>query len=100
MLKISVIDRPRQRELVLEGMLIFPWAAELRNICEKSAADLGDRELVIEVRSLTAISQEGENVLLELMNKGVRFRSSGSFTRHVMEQLARRAEQKVQQAKR
>jgi hypothetical protein len=33
-LKISVIDTSRQRNLVVEGKLIFPWAAELKNACE------------------------------------------------------------------
>ena len=91
MLKISLIDNARQRRLVVEGKLIAPWAAELRSACEKARADLDGRELVIEMKHVTAISLEGENVILELINAGIKFRCDGVFTKHVVKQLTRRA---------
>lgn len=91
MLKISVIDTARQRRLVVEGKLIAPWAAVLRNACEKARADLAGRELIIELKHVTAISHEGENVILELINGGTKFRSDGVFTKHVVKELTRRA---------
>ena len=96
MLKISVIDNRTQRRLILEGKLISPWTTELRTFCEKLRADLDERELVINIRHLTAISQEGENLLLELMKQGVTFRSQGLFTKHVLSQLARRLRKNTQ----
>ena len=93
MLKISIVEHRSQRRLVLEGKLIAPWAAELRPACEKAKANLGDRELVVEVRNLTAINQAGENVLLELMKEGVKFRGGGVFTRHLLKELCRRVGQ-------
>jgi hypothetical protein len=57
MLKISLIDSPRQRRLVVEGKLIAPWAAELRNACQEASADLRDRELVIEMKHVTTRDQ-------------------------------------------
>ena len=89
MLKISILDTPGRRRLVLEGKLVGPWAAELTNECRKAALELRGRELIIELRNVTCISEDGKNVLLELMKEGVRFRSSGVFTKHVMKQLAR-----------
>jgi hypothetical protein len=50
--------------LIKEGGLLAPWVTELRTACEKSRANLQNRELVIDLKNLTAISQEGENVLL------------------------------------
>lgn len=91
MFKISLIDNARQRRLVVEGKLIAPWAAELRNACQEARADLRGRELVIEMKHVTTISQEGENVILELINGGIRFRCSGVFTKHVLKDLTRRA---------
>lgn len=88
MLKISIFDTPNRRRFVLEGKLVAPWAAELSNECRKAAAELRGRELVIELRNVTCIGEDGENVLLELMKEGVRFRSSGVFTKHVMKRLA------------
>ena len=73
MLKISLIDGRSQRRLVLEGKLIAPWAAELKSTRESAIADLRDRELVIDMRHVVAISQEDENVLLQLVKDGARF---------------------------
>lgn len=67
MLKISIFDTPNRRRFVLEGKLVAPWAAELRKECREAAADLRGRELVIELKNVTSISEEGENVLRELM---------------------------------
>jgi hypothetical protein len=66
MLKISLIDSTKQRQLIVEGELIAPWAAELRNACQQASADRRGRELVIEMKHIMKISPEGENVILEL----------------------------------
>jgi hypothetical protein len=91
MLKISLIDSARQRRVIVEGKLLAPWVAELRSACEKARADLRGRELVIEMKHISTISQEGENVILELINGGIRFRCHGVFTKHVVKELNRRA---------
>jgi hypothetical protein len=100
MLKISLIDSARQRRVIVEGKLIAPWAAELRNACEEARADLLGRDLVIEMKHLTTISQEGENVIVELINAGFKFRCRGVFTRHVLKQLTRRANQELRKTER
>ena len=100
MLKISIVDSPSHCCLVLEGKLIAPWTAELARACEQVTADPRSRELIIEAKNLTAISQEGENLLQRLMSDGVKFRCCGAFTKHVLNQLARRVRQTSEQAKR
>jgi hypothetical protein len=100
MLKISLIDSARQRRVIVEGKLIAPWAAELRNACEGARADLLGRDLVIEMKHLTTISQEGENVIVELINAGFKFRCRGVFTRHVLKQLTRRAIRELRKTER
>jgi hypothetical protein len=100
MLKISMVEGASQRRLVLEGKLIAPWAAELKAEYIKARQERDPRELVVDVRHLSTISQEGENVLLELMNAGVKFRCCGVFTRHVLKQLARQAHRQFQEATR
>jgi len=91
MLRISSVDSRTRLKLVLEGELVAPWVAELRMMWQKVRAELQDRKLVIELRNVTLVSQEGENALLELMNQGARFRCSGMFARQVIEQVARRS---------
>ena len=90
MLKISVIDGGTERRLVLEGKLIAPWVAELRTAWGIANGQNGKSALVIDLRNVTFISQEGENVLLELMKEGAKFRCSSVLTKHVIQELARR----------
>jgi hypothetical protein len=91
MLKISIVEGHTQRRLIVEGKLVGPWAAELRAACEKANADLFGRRLVIVMKHVMAISQEGENLLFELIQRGVKFRCCGVFTKQVLRQVARRA---------
>ena len=90
MLKISVIDSVRQRRLVVEGKLIAPWAAELRSAWRRAKADLRGRELVIQMKHITVISEEGKNVILGLIKSGIRFRCNGVLTKCVVQELTRR----------
>jgi hypothetical protein len=100
MLKISIFDTQDRRLLVVEGKLIAPWAAELRNLWRKATTDLNGRELVVDVNGLTAITEDGEQVLLELMKEGARFHSSGVFTNWVLKCLARKIRINAQEGKR
>jgi hypothetical protein len=89
MLKISVVEGPHRRRLILEGKLIAPWTTELTTACEAARADLHGRQLIVDLRSLTAISSEGESVLLQLMNEKIKFHC-GVFMKEVLRQLARK----------
>jgi hypothetical protein len=100
MLRISVIDNDKRRRLIVEGKLIAPWAAELRSACEKARAELRGRELVVEMKHITTISQEGENLIIELINGGTKFRCDGVFTKHVVRELTRRAGRILSEVKR
>jgi hypothetical protein len=91
MLKISLVEGRTRCFLVLEGKLVGPWATELKIACEKARADFRDHQLVVEMKHITTISQEGENVVVHLLNEGVKFRCHDVFTKHVLKQLARRA---------
>ena len=91
MAKISITERHTHLRLIVEGELVGPWAAKLKSACEKANVDLRGREIVLDIRHLTAISQEGENVLLQMMRNGTKFLCSGVFTKHVLTQLSGRA---------
>ena len=97
MLKISVIEDSRRRRLIAEGKLIAPWTAEFRRAWKAAGADLHGRELIVDLRSLTAISPEGESVLLELMNEKIEFQC-GVFMKEVLKQLARKRQRTSEQA--
>jgi hypothetical protein len=91
MLKISLMDSSSQRRVIVEGKLIAPWAAELRNACQQASADLRGRELIVEMKHITTISREGENVILDVINSGIKVLGNGMFTEYVVKELTRRA---------
>ena len=86
MLKITVVEHPRQRRLIVEGRLIAPWATELASAYQTARTDLQDRQLVVDLRSLTAIGPEGEEVLLQLMRGKIKF-LCGVYMKEVLRQL-------------
>jgi hypothetical protein len=90
MFKISVIDRHRQRRLVLEGKLVSPWTAEVESAWRSAGEQLQGRELVIDLRNVTLISQDGEKTLFGLMKDGAKFACGDVLTKHVLRKLARR----------
>ena len=100
MLRISIVERRNERRLVVEGKLVAPWAHELRCAYENASADLNGRELVIDVKGLTAISEDGESVLLVLTKEGASFRRPGVFTKHILKRLVRKVHRNVQEEKR
>src|SRR6266568_6884468 len=94
MFRISIVDTPAQRKLVVEGKLSEPWVGELRSTCRNASRDLEGRKLVIDLSSLTVISREGEDAIFDLMKEGAKFSCCGVFTRHVLKCLARNCHSK------
>jgi hypothetical protein len=91
MLRISTIDTPSQRRLVVEGKLTSPWTMELRTACDKAKTSLEGRNLVVDLKNMTVVNQEGEDLLTDLMNQGIRFRCCGLFARLLLRKLSERA---------
>jgi hypothetical protein len=98
MLRISVIDGRTERRLVLEGKLIGPWVAELRKAWKAASGEIAGRALVVDVKNVCVINQEGENALLELMSEGAMFRCSGVLTKHLIQQLKGRSKRNSSEA--
>ena len=94
-MKISILDTPSKRQLLIEGKLVGPWASELARVWRQATTDLNGRALIIDVKGLTTITEDGENVLLELMKEGASFRASGVFTKQILKRMARKIRQDV-----
>jgi hypothetical protein len=86
MLRISVVNSPRRRRIVVEGALVAPWADELVPVCEKAKADLQEGELIVDLKGVTAISRDGEEVLIQLVKRKFKIQS-GIFVRELLKQL-------------
>jgi hypothetical protein len=89
MLKISTIDSPIQRRLILEGSLVEPWVSELTRYWHTAAKGLEGRKVVIDLKNVTVISQEGKKALSALMIEGAKFACGGIHNKHVLKQLRR-----------
>lgn len=90
MLKITRVTTDRRSRLVLEGELISPWVAELKREWDDVRASAGGLSLIVDIRNVVTISQEGKEVLLDMMSKGAKFICNGILNRHVLHQLARK----------
>jgi hypothetical protein len=75
---------------VLEGTLSAPWTDELRTAWTTANAGLQNRKLIVDLKNVTAITQDGENAILKLMSEGAKFRSRGVLTKHVLRELSRK----------
>src|SRR2546427_11133686 len=87
MLKISIVEGRKQRRLVVEGRLVAPGSDELKAACERAGSGLDGRELVIDLKNITTIGQQGETLLLELMKQGVRCRGCGVVKNVILKQV-------------
>jgi hypothetical protein len=97
MLKITNIEGQKQFRVVVEGKLVAPWTTELKRVCDCARAELNGRKFVLDVRCLTVISPEGENILLGLLNDGVRICGSGLFAKQILKQIAQRRRRNLQE---
>ena len=91
MLRISIREVRNERRLVLEGKLIAPWTTVLQRACDVARQSLRGREIGLDLKNLTVISQEGENLLDALMNEGIKVRGCCVFAREVLRKLRARA---------
>jgi hypothetical protein len=90
MLKISTIDTQSGRELILEGRLMDAWVDELRKSWEASCQSFGPHKVVLNLKGVTAISQAGEDALLEIMRQGARFTCRDVYVKYVLDDLKSR----------
>jgi hypothetical protein len=81
--------------LVLEGKLVAPWVAEVDREWNDARLSARGLPLIVDLRNVTIISSEGEDILLRMMRAGVRFVCGGVLNRHVLQQLARTLRGKI-----
>ena len=91
MLKLSIVASDKGRRLILEGKLIGPWITELHRACDEARQSRRAHEIALDLKNLTVISQEGENLLAALMKEGIKVRGCCVFAKEVLRKLRGRA---------
>jgi ABC-type transporter Mla MlaB component len=77
MLKISEPSANNALTLKLEGRLIGPWVAELKNACERHLATR--RSVHLDLADVTFADRTGLELLLHLRAQGVTFLNCSPF---------------------
>jgi hypothetical protein len=90
MFRISIVETPSQRRLILEGKLISPWTDEVTTAWRNAGEDLQGRKLIVDLTNVILISADGEETLFELMRDGANFVCCDVLTKHVVKKLARK----------
>jgi hypothetical protein len=90
MLKITRVKTKRRWHVILEGELIMPWVTELRKEWKEIRTLEGELKVIVDLRNVVSISQEGRDVLFEMMSQDVKFICGGVLNRHVLRELARK----------
>jgi anti-anti-sigma regulatory factor len=87
MLRISFSDSAEGQHWVLCGRLAGPWVNELR-ACWQYARDHASRsQAVIDMREVTFVDADGEQLLAEMRGADAEFVASGVEMKHLLENL-------------
>ncbi len=83
MLKISRLEAESQNgSWKLEGKLVGPWVAELRQVTDTALAE--SARLTLDVSDVSFVDREGEDLLRELITRNVRLEHPSGFLRELL----------------
>jgi hypothetical protein len=68
---------------------------KLGTICARLKSELKGRALIIDMKDVMLISQEGENAVLQLINHGAKFGPDGVLAKLILQQLAHRSKKQL-----
>src|SRR5580658_9931468 len=88
MLRITVHDGPEALTFQLEGKLIGAWAQELERSW-KTRVSLREhgKALIVDLTETLYIDEEGKRILTTLFREGAFFRTAGTMTSSVVEEI-------------
>src|SRR5580704_7410047 len=87
MLRITVENTASEQTWILQGRLTRPWVAVLRCSWKKAHAECRNRKCVVDLSEVTFIDENGEKMLVKMMNEGAEFVVRGLYAKHILEKL-------------
>src|SRR5690348_2005266 len=97
MLKITEIDGNHRRTLVLEGQLVAPWISVLEQSWNELRLSQSAEPIVIDLKDVTAISPEGQQVLSRMIAEGAELVCyRGVLIKQVLQQLKQRCKARAE----
>src|ERR1700741_3284816 len=91
MLRITITETLSEQKWTLEGRLVQPWVSELKSCWTRTEPARRERKCVVDLTGVTFIDKSGEQALSELCKEGAQLIASGVHTRHVVQNIARKA---------
>jgi anti-anti-sigma regulatory factor len=92
-LRISVELADSWIALRLEGKVIGPWVEECHRAWESIRADLGSKQLRLDLRGVTFVDGRGTELLREIRQiSGAEVMAGSPLTKYFAEQIARKIE--------
>jgi hypothetical protein len=91
MLRITVVESALEDRWILQGRLTKCSVAELISSWRASTVCPSGRRCIVDLDKVTSIDKSGEEALSMIMRDGATVVASGVYTRHLLDELARRA---------
>ena len=88
MLKITICDSANELRLRLEGRLAGAWVGELRQCWRTASSTTALRDAVLDLRDVDFVDSDGQALLAEMHQEGVRLEAFGPLTQHLVEEIA------------
>jgi anti-anti-sigma regulatory factor len=83
MLKITEIEGQGSRHILkLEGKLVGPWVAEVKEVCEKKTDNSG--QTILDLAGLMFVDQAGTKLLEELIVRGIVISACSGFVAELL----------------
>jgi anti-anti-sigma regulatory factor len=96
MLKITIQESDKAIEIKLEGRVAGPWAAELSRAWMETAPQLGQRNLLIDLRNVTYSDAIGKQALQEIYTQTqAKLVTSSPWTQYLAEEIMHSQERRV-----
>jgi anti-anti-sigma regulatory factor len=90
MLRITIAETLSEQKWTVEGRLVQPWVSELKSCWTQTEPARRERKCVVDLTGVTFIDKSGERALTELCEQGAELTATGVYTRHVVQNIARK----------
>jgi outer membrane protein len=87
MLKITIHDSPEALTFQVEGKLVGAWAKELEEAWTTASEIRNRKALIVDLTETLYIDEEGKRVLAKLFRDGACFRTSGTMTSCIVDEI-------------
>jgi outer membrane protein len=87
MLKITIHDSSEALTFQVEGKLVGDWAKELEHAWKGKSSTRDSKALIVDLTETLYIDGEGKRILAQLFHDGARFRTSGTLTSCIVDEI-------------